>query len=197
MERGIIGQEPPLGVVGRNEDGGVDLRTEVSRNNMGEDGVTVSAEIADGGVDVHRELTDNIPTAQPQRNTRRRGRTVPGNATAIPAQRGPTSRVSRINRATIPGGRNASDGGYHIRDFGFGNNNLFTAIDNLVSSLSAPVRSFSDIRKDLTNERATLRQATSPEETELCQRCISILMRELENYERAQCERYPTSNGDV
>jgi len=152
-----MGKGSPLGVVGRNRNRGVDLQTEVLQKNLGKDEVTVLDKIADGGVAVHRELADSIPIAQPERCSRRRSHMVPGNVTLLPAKRGPLSRVSRINCTSIPGGCNTSDGGYHIRNFGFGNNNLFTVINNLVSFLSVPGRSFSDIRKNLTNKRINLR----------------------------------------
>ena len=102
----------------------------------------------------------------------------------------PPHSASYLNRTTIPGGCNPSNGGYHVWTFGFVNSNLFNADDNLVTSISFPHMPFREIREDFGAERNCLWDAVSEGDRELSRRCLNILMKELESYEHIQVGRY-------
>ena len=180
VEWSVTGQMAPLGKTGDGDDGqGVLVRTEVSPNNTGHgddlrgrDVIKVNDDIGVGVIEVGREA---VPAEQcePPRQRSRRGSGQRGRSQSSQSSeegRGthmvdPPIHHARINRTTIPGGRFASDGGYHVRDFEYDNLNLFAAVDNLVSSITAapmqPVRTFSEIRKDLLEERIRLASTTN------------------------------------
>ena len=196
VEWSVTGQMAPLGETGDGvDDQGVPVRTEISPNDT-RDGVTgLTDDIGVGAVEVGREALPIEQRKPPrQRSRRNNGRRGHRSRSGRSSEEGrgthvvdPPVQHARINRTTIPGGRHASDGGYHIRDFGYGNSNLFAAVDNLVSSITAaPMRTFSDIRKDLVEERIRLASTTNEQEISLSERYILILMTELHNYERSQ-----------